>query len=169
MWPNPQFPAHLVTFTEEILDRRLHFLCSVIGLLKAFENWFHYFSHVDLLFSFVKTGKVFHKLRLEIFWFNKVADFLNQHFLSGQIDTKKKTETGTIFFLCMATCLVAIIVVNHFLDENCLFYTKNDLLINGLENGLFAFFLSVWFLRNLKELSGCFMNSFSEHWYHFRW
>ena len=92
MWPNPQFPAHLVTFTEEILDRRLHFLCSVIGLLKVFEKWFHYFSHIDLLFSFVKTGKVFHKLRLEIFWFNKVADFLNQHFLSGQIDTKKKTN-----------------------------------------------------------------------------
>ena len=29
MWPNPQFPADLVTFTEEILDRKLHFLCSV--------------------------------------------------------------------------------------------------------------------------------------------
>ena len=29
MWPNPQFPADLVTFTEEILNRKLHFLCSV--------------------------------------------------------------------------------------------------------------------------------------------
>ena len=28
MWPNPQFPADLVTFTEEILNGRLHFLCS---------------------------------------------------------------------------------------------------------------------------------------------
>ena len=25
MWPNPQFPADLVTFTEEILNRKLHF------------------------------------------------------------------------------------------------------------------------------------------------
>ena len=29
MWLNPQFPAYLVTFTEEILNGKLHFLCSV--------------------------------------------------------------------------------------------------------------------------------------------
>ena len=29
MWPNPQFPADLVTFTEEILNGKLHFLCGV--------------------------------------------------------------------------------------------------------------------------------------------
>ena len=28
MWPNPQFPADLVAFTEEILNGKLHFLCS---------------------------------------------------------------------------------------------------------------------------------------------
>ena len=28
MWPNPQFPADLVTFTEEILNEKLHFLYS---------------------------------------------------------------------------------------------------------------------------------------------
>ena len=28
MWPNPQFSADLVKFTEEILNGRLHFLCS---------------------------------------------------------------------------------------------------------------------------------------------
>ena len=28
MWPNLQFPADLVTFTEEILNKKLHFLCS---------------------------------------------------------------------------------------------------------------------------------------------
>ena len=30
MWPNPQFPADLVTFNEEILNGNLHFLCSVM-------------------------------------------------------------------------------------------------------------------------------------------
>ena len=29
MWPNPQGPADLVTFTEEILKGKLHFSCSV--------------------------------------------------------------------------------------------------------------------------------------------
>ena len=28
MWPNPQETTDLVTFTEEILDGKLHFLCS---------------------------------------------------------------------------------------------------------------------------------------------
>ena len=30
MWPNPQFPADLVKFTEEILNGKRHFLCSAI-------------------------------------------------------------------------------------------------------------------------------------------
>ena len=29
MWPNPQFHVDLVTFTEEIFNGKLHFLCSV--------------------------------------------------------------------------------------------------------------------------------------------
>ena len=29
MWPNAQETADLVTFTEEILNGKLHFLCSV--------------------------------------------------------------------------------------------------------------------------------------------
>ena len=29
MWPNPQETVDLVTFTEEILNEKLHFLCSV--------------------------------------------------------------------------------------------------------------------------------------------
>ena len=28
MWPNPQFPADLVTFTEEIINGKFRFLCS---------------------------------------------------------------------------------------------------------------------------------------------
>ena len=29
MWPNAQFPADLITFTEEILKGKLYFLCRV--------------------------------------------------------------------------------------------------------------------------------------------
>ena len=29
MWPNPQFLADLVTFTEKVLNGKPHFLCSV--------------------------------------------------------------------------------------------------------------------------------------------
>ena len=31
MWPNSQFPADLVKFTEEILNGKLHFLCIGTG------------------------------------------------------------------------------------------------------------------------------------------
>ena len=46
MWPNPQFPAHLVTFTEEILNGKLHFLCSesnkIFELTPSAPNPCHY-------------------------------------------------------------------------------------------------------------------------------
>ena len=35
--PKPQFPANLVTFTEEILYGKLHFLCSVLFRLTVSE------------------------------------------------------------------------------------------------------------------------------------
>ena len=38
MWPNLQFPAHLVTFTEEILNGKFIF-CAVIPL--------YHFAHID--------------------------------------------------------------------------------------------------------------------------
>ena len=33
MGPNPQFPADLVTTTEEVLNRNLHFLCSELCVM----------------------------------------------------------------------------------------------------------------------------------------
>ena len=47
MWPNRPFPADLVTFTEEILNEKLHFLCSVLG-------WSQYaaFSFIRYLFKY---------------------------------------------------------------------------------------------------------------------
>ena len=41
MWPNPQFPADLVTFTKEILNGKLHFSCSgtcSVYLLLTFQQ-----------------------------------------------------------------------------------------------------------------------------------
>ena len=39
MWTNPQNPVDLVIFTEDILNGKLHFLCSIIlGLPNAITN-----------------------------------------------------------------------------------------------------------------------------------
>ena len=35
MWPDLQFPVNLVTFTEEILNGKLHFWCSVVEAFSA--------------------------------------------------------------------------------------------------------------------------------------
>ena len=48
MWPNPHFPADLVTFTGGILNGKLHFLCSV-----NLQWWHHqYLSKKSELNSF---------------------------------------------------------------------------------------------------------------------
>ena len=56
MWPNTQFPADLVTFTEEILNGKLQFLYSVIKQFWSSRN------HLILLMHLGKNlGSNFHK------------------------------------------------------------------------------------------------------------
>ena len=38
MWPNLQFPADLVTFTEEICNGKFHFLCSADCCCAEYES-----------------------------------------------------------------------------------------------------------------------------------
>ena len=45
MWPNPQFPADLVTFTEEILKGKFHFLYSV-NLIFSLCNQSHFMEKI---------------------------------------------------------------------------------------------------------------------------
>ena len=42
MRTNPQFPADLVTFTEEILNQKLHFLRSVVATLQHLMSFQRY-------------------------------------------------------------------------------------------------------------------------------
>ena len=51
-----QFPANLVTFTEEILNGKLHFLCSVISSLgKLVGKSFNLHSIKQNEFSYYDT------------------------------------------------------------------------------------------------------------------
>ena len=45
MWPNPQFPADLVTFTEEILKGKFQFLYSV-NLIFSLRNKSHFMEKI---------------------------------------------------------------------------------------------------------------------------
>ena len=71
MWPNPQFAANLVTFTEEILIGKL-FLCSVwswiFNLLRKRWTMMLLFIFAEIVFSWYNTNElpdqnnVFHHL-----------------------------------------------------------------------------------------------------------
>ena len=60
MWRNPQFPADLLTFTEEILNRKLHFLCGV-GRFATYD--IHMF--ICTIIYFMSTQWLFYLIRLE--------------------------------------------------------------------------------------------------------
>ena len=38
MCPNPQFPVGLVTFTEEILNEKIYFLCSDLCTVAVYDH-----------------------------------------------------------------------------------------------------------------------------------
>ena len=61
MWPNPQKTADLVTFTEEILNRKLDFLCNYCANI---GNYFH--KNIDLLEAFDKI-LLFHIIQITFF------------------------------------------------------------------------------------------------------
>ena len=57
MWPNPQFPADLVTFTEEILNGKLHF-CAV---------------QRSYLIQWIATFKIFYRILIICFFPQKTT------------------------------------------------------------------------------------------------
>ena len=54
MWPNPQFPPDLVTFTGEILNRKLHFLRSDLSIYRQVIDLFMhmYAQHNDIMYDY---------------------------------------------------------------------------------------------------------------------
>ena len=78
MWPNPQVPANLVTFTEEILYGKLHFLCSAyagsrkLSMMELFlknswrlwaVNCFHKYVSSYMFDRVLNTHVVVHRMR----------------------------------------------------------------------------------------------------------
>ena len=63
MWPNPQFPADLVPFTEEILNGKLHFLRSVSSNLQPSpDNFNEGQKNAKIPLEIIKSCKSFNKL-----------------------------------------------------------------------------------------------------------
>ena len=69
MWPNPQFPADLITFTEEILNEKLHFLYSESKAIYMIIFHFPKFTMIP-----AKNTQLYHSVAFVIFQlFVKIA------------------------------------------------------------------------------------------------
>ena len=53
---NPEFPADLVTFTEEILNGKLHFLCSAMSVMIDYSKTFDTIDHESLIRKLVSLN-----------------------------------------------------------------------------------------------------------------
>ena len=77
MWSNPQFPANLVTFTNEILNGKLHFLCSVRRCLH--ETW----NELRLKCKFRTV------MKKNLFTLLFIAGEMRRNFVSGIVSVKR--------------------------------------------------------------------------------
>ena len=59
MWPNRQEPADLVTFTEEIRNGKLHFLCSVRGEACKTSCSFQTLRNTNDVSPFIRNKTIF--------------------------------------------------------------------------------------------------------------
>ena len=77
MWPNPTFPADLVTFTGEMLDGKLHFLCNGCSLLLvlALLTWSLFVLWLSWLFEYLLAFEIFK------IWTWPYTEFLTSCFL----------------------------------------------------------------------------------------
>ena len=92
MWPNPQFPADLVTVTEEILNKKLCFLCSEKSVVRCYYEKAQFCAgHVTLIFNIMfmlpTTNSSFQRhcgeedifVKVFIFWKNSKINICNVH------------------------------------------------------------------------------------------
>ena len=57
MWPNPQFPADLITYTEQIFNGKIHFLWSeIVKLCSKIVKWFTEHSSIDVLMEYMRQS-----------------------------------------------------------------------------------------------------------------
>ena len=67
MWPNPEETADLVTFTEEILNGKLHFLCSVMIKNESLKSNEVICYRTEMMFSnIILKGSIFFALAKKV-------------------------------------------------------------------------------------------------------
>ena len=125
MWPNPQFPIDLVTFTEEILNWKLHFLCSE-SFYRMPENLRKLcistkFRHQDIRWNFgILCSVIIGKIVTRYLHFMH-SFFDKPHFNKQQLELTKIKQNIQFFDSCFNPKLIFDILRNV-QKQKCLFY-----------------------------------------------
>ena len=124
MWPNPQFLVGLVTFTEEILNGKLHFLCSVpytytVGLLlhlQYYQKCEPIILKVWLKCKFVLWQSRYYKLLTEN-KDKKIHVFWSTHFFFFLTAAAIPRKLSNIIFRLQTFGKVYIVKINYFSER----------------------------------------------------
>ena len=94
MWPNPQETADLVTFTEEILNGNVHFLCSV-WKFGGHKFW----GRADPIFLICRATPCKNEKKI---LYDLLGESLSHHFAKfiGNISCRRGDKT---FLICYMT------------------------------------------------------------------
>ena len=112
MRPNPQFPAHLVTVTEEIVNGKFYFVCS--ARIASF-----YMKARDYLKDFVKNCRVFVILKTKSQYLCDQR-IINCHKLAGHVrNLSVKFPQNALLIKCK------ILFKSH-LDSSDILYDKTN-------------------------------------------
>ena len=107
MWPDPQETAELVRFTEEILNGKLHFFCTVRSLADHFFE-LSLWSSSDNYQKWCLPSQIVKRLFLKIIIFKKktLGKFL-KNFFSFQEDFGIFFESrDKLSFECLVECII---------------------------------------------------------------
>ena len=94
MWPNPQFPEDLVTFTEEILNEK-HFLCSVTVLTDGTYWCVILCYHTDGVYMFNFSLTILYNYRS--YNFSLITQSKSPHFVPIRENTNPKISENGLF------------------------------------------------------------------------
>ena len=166
MWPDPQETADLVTFTEKILNRKLHFLCSVSStvfmiLPKEMKTIRH--SSMFLLTGIPQNSSsmIRQKGHMTKCWLQeqKAGQIFQKTALECLIDAPSPVRNFSIFFHLGHSYSnpLPINYWEHFPIQTNLMkqYTYSDFFVYRNEHIVFSF------VRCIKKSTYCqFLNSF---------
>ena len=137
MWPNPQFPADLVTFTQEIPNGKLYFLCSFSWFVVVFilcDVWYQ----LNLLVNLWINPVIIYLFKFNYKSTRKWYEICAKSIIKSP--KRRPTSVNSYFWTYLAPfCNISIV---DFEQVNV--YREGKYLFNRLFKNHLQFLLEIW-------------------------